>query len=112
MDESNFLLVIGAITILYIAGWVVVARWNEADRAAGTTSGERGAERGLHSGRAALDLEACLLEHVAEVARALVLLVRELRMFVDETVCRKRGVAVRFDSREDVRVVHEPSIVV
>jgi hypothetical protein len=33
-------------------------------------------------------------------------------MFVDEAVCRKRGVAVRFDSREDVRVVHEPSIVV
>jgi hypothetical protein len=31
MDESSFLLVIGAITILYIAGWVVVARWNEAD---------------------------------------------------------------------------------
>jgi hypothetical protein len=30
MDQSTFLLATSAITILYVAGWVVIAKWIEA----------------------------------------------------------------------------------
>src|SRR5438552_10610001 len=83
-----------------------VVEGDQADRWTSTPPGEGRAERGAHSGDAELDVQPALLQDVAEVARTFALLVRELRMLVDEAMRRERGVPLRLDSREDLLVVY------
>ena len=82
-----------------------VVEGDQADRRTRTSAGEGRAERAAHSGDTALDLQPGLLQDVAEVARTFALLMRELRMLVDEAMRRERGVPLRLDSREDPLVL-------
>ena len=67
-----------------------VVEAHEAGRPARAGAVQRRSESRLHAGNASLDLEAGGGERVAEVARALVLLVPELGMVVDEPAHRPR----------------------
>ena len=72
-----------------------VVEAHEAGRPARTGAGQRRAESRLHAGHASLDLEPGGGERVAEVARALVLLVPQLGMVVDEPAHLRDGPGLR-----------------
>jgi hypothetical protein len=86
-----------------------VVEGDETDRPARPRAAQRGTKGRRHPSQSALHLEPAVLEDGAEVPRALVLGMGQLRMLMHEAMRRQRRLALRLDRRQDPLVVQASS---